>query len=292
MLSMGRRLFGGGALAGCAIKDPYETIGTPNKPGVPWHLIGESELIVVGAYRLDEIYRRMIAEWTGKFWDLPTMVLPVEISQVLKGDGKRKSVGVYYNVSPYFLPAAIEARDRQQAVFFLQDNLWADDFLFVGNIGDARASLAVADPGFVSTVTREIGEQRATAAKVAALLAARRPPFDDAVGALLDLAVKENRTQEAFERLRALERRAIPALVHHIDDRRTLATTRFTIAAPHPDLRQSVPDAGNLAMCALACRADVRGGFGWASDEAPDEMRQTRMDAWRAWLGYATGLGA
>lgn len=145
----------------------------------------------------------------------------------------------------------------------------------------------------MSAVTREIGGQRATAAKVADLLAVHRPPFDDAITALLDLAVKENRTQEAFERLRALDRRAIPALVHHIDDRRTLATTRFTIEEPRPKgLRQSVPDAGNLAMCALACRADVRDGFGWASDEGPDNMRQTRMDAWRAWLGYAMGLGS
>ncbi|MBL7649033.1 MAG: hypothetical protein JNK74_22885 [Candidatus Hydrogenedentes bacterium] len=249
-----------------------------------WRLVAQAHTIVGGRLIVPvaEI-QAAAAAGEGRYVNIT-----VGTTRVLKRPTQSASVSIQWWTEPNSngpTVGTIENLDGQEAILFLTqfDEAGPGHFFL-----RTPKALQASSPEAWAAIEAEVSAQEA-------ILKNYQPPaIKDTefrrVRKLVDSLTHPERAEEALSELQSLGKESVPAMIHLMDDRRSLTVKQITVSMP----------AGHwegIAHYAPQCVVDVMSillsritgeSFGTLQNGGSERERAAAVDAWRVYLHYLT----
>ncbi len=253
-----------------------------------WKVIAEADLIAIG--KLSAPLNAIKSLQSAKKCDYVNVRLDPDV--VVKGTGGTASITVRYYVgppdsAPYSPNLKILTKLNGKKVITLL--LHSDESDCVGYyfVDDSSRSLRSFDTHDFLSVKQEVAKQKEVIQHFQELPPCKKDASDSRVRELLEQITAEKTQDQAWDKLMALKKDSVPALIRAMDDARALAHPAVELRNP-PNFFESVSHYGPVtildAVSILLNQKTMDGVT--TSNGGSDTERRACVRFWKIWAFY------
>lgn len=247
-----------------------------------WRLVAKSHSIVTGhlTVPVDQI-QEAIASGEGRYVNIT-----LTETRAVKGTSPTSPIGVVYWTEPSTYEPPFSLLDKlngKEAILFLIQSDEAGPNSFFTRAPDALQAFS---PEGLAAVEAEVKSQEAI------LKGYQLPGIKDAefrrVRKLVDSLTHPERAEEALSKLQALGKESVPAMIHLMDDRRSLTIKEIAVSNPPghwEGLAHYKPQCVVDVMSILLGRTTGE-SFSVIYNGGTERERAAAVDAWRIYLHH------